>query len=136
MAGLPWGVAGKPAPVFVREAPRGDELHYAGFVKQQDRCTLTAQRLDDRVEGGFMDIPIRAGSVQPVGEPEQGCGLTSPFDGRIIFDGVHTQCRSGTDLLPGGAPSAQLLITGSGSKGSRMRPQHSEGGAFRSESAL
>lgn len=63
MTELPRSVAGKFAPVFIRQAPRRGELYHAGIVKQKDRCTLTAQRFDDRVERRLMNILIRAGSV-------------------------------------------------------------------------
>ena len=63
MAGLPRCVAGKVAPVFLRQPPRSHELHDSRVIEQQDRGAPAAHHLDDRVEGGIMDILVRPGPV-------------------------------------------------------------------------
>ena len=59
---------GHRTAIFVRQAPRSDELHDAGIIEQQDRRAIAAERRFDAVHRRVVYLLEGIGAVKLLAE--------------------------------------------------------------------
>ena len=64
----PWRMAVDGLAIAVRQPAPGDKAHRLRIIEQQDGGARAAERLGDRIEGGFVDIVHRRRAMQPLRE--------------------------------------------------------------------